>query len=263
MDVQIRVNTITPETSAWSIPVTLYCANFPEPAAAPRLILANKDIIQIEWDLPVDNGGSSVLGFFLYMKASTDSSYTLVLDAGENPTIKSFTTTKTALGAVITPDDYQFAVKSRNLVGTSTMSPDLIVTVPYVTSSSLSLISGDGLIGGRGGVTSTVSIQALDESGAAKTTGGDFFFLHVEQLCQTSPGNYRCDLNAQNTNIQGVPIIKLFTDNGDGTYSATYLIREAGKISVSVVLARQGGMYAEYFNNAFLDGPNVLSKVDN
>jgi len=34
-------------------------------------------------------------------------------------------------------------------------------------------------------------------------------------------------------------------------------------ISVSVVLARPGGLYAEYFNNAFLDGPTVLSRIDN
>jgi hypothetical protein len=34
-------------------------------------------------------------------------------------------------------------------------------------------------------------------------------------------------------------------------------------ISVSVVLARPGGLYGEYFNNAFLDGPTVLSRIDN
>jgi len=40
--------------------------------------------------LPSDNGGSSVLGFFLYMKRDTDADYTLVYDGGEDPTIKTF-----------------------------------------------------------------------------------------------------------------------------------------------------------------------------
>jgi hypothetical protein len=180
MEVEIRVKTILPETSDWSVPVTMYCANFPHPAAAPTLILANMDIIQIEWTLPGDTGGSSILGFFLYMKASSDPSYTLVLDAGENPTITSYQTTKSALGVVITPDDYSFAFTSRNIVGTSAMSPALVVTVPYRTSSSLSAISGSGLVTGFGGVTSSVSIQAINESGAFKAAGGDYFFLHVE-----------------------------------------------------------------------------------
>jgi hypothetical protein len=53
------------------------------------------------------------------MKASTASEYTLVLDNRENPTILKYTTTTDALGAVITPGDYYFAVESRNIVGTS------------------------------------------------------------------------------------------------------------------------------------------------
>lgn len=106
MDIQLRVTTTTPETSDWSIPITMYCANFPAPAAAPTLIIANINLIQIQWDLPTANGGSSVLGFFLYMKAAADPDYTLVLDVGQNPTVKTYTTTKNALGGVITPGVY-------------------------------------------------------------------------------------------------------------------------------------------------------------
>ena len=53
------------------------------------------------------------------------------------------------------------------------------------------------------------------------------------------------------------------TDNNDGTYTASYTIRRQGKVTTSVVLARKGGLYAEYFNNAFLSGVPVLTKVDN
>jgi len=53
------------------------------------------------------------------------------------------------------------------------------------------------------------------------------------------------------------------TDIGDGTYTASYTISRHGKITTSVVLARKGGLYAEYFNNAFLSGVPTLTKVDN
>jgi hypothetical protein len=53
------------------------------------------------------------------------------------------------------------------------------------------------------------------------------------------------------------------TDNANGSYEATYVINRSGDITVSVVLARIGGLYAEYFDNAFLDGVPSLQKVDN
>ena len=34
-------------------------------------------------------------------------------------------------------------------------------------------------------------------------------------------------------------------------------------MTVSVVLARQGGLYAEYFNNAFLSGVPTVNQIDN
>lgn len=53
------------------------------------------------------------------------------------------------------------------------------------------------------------------------------------------------------------------TDNNNGTYTAEYTIQRTGYATVSVVLARKGGLYAEYFNNAFLSGVPTLTKVDN
>jgi hypothetical protein len=44
------------------------------------------------------------------------------------------------------------------------------------------------------------------------------------------------------------------TDRGEGTYLASYNIKRDGLATVSVVLARVGGLYAEYFDNAFLSG---------
>jgi beta-glucosidase len=60
-----------------------------------------------------------------------------------------------------------------------------------------------------------------------------------------------------------LPLFKEFTDNGDGSYTCEYAIDRDGSITVAVVLARRGGLYAEYFNNAFLSGVPILTKVDN
>jgi len=51
-------------------------------------------------------------------------------------------------------------------------------------------------------------------------------------------------------------------DDGDGTYFAEYVINRDGAVTVSIVLARRGGLYAEYFNNAFLEGVPALTRVD-
>ena len=53
------------------------------------------------------------------------------------------------------------------------------------------------------------------------------------------------------------------TDQQNGNYTATYVIYREGQVTTSVVLARKGGLYAEYFNNAFLNGVPTLTKVDN
>lgn len=45
MDIQLRVTTVTPETSDWSIPITYYCAGPPGAADAPVALIANQDII--------------------------------------------------------------------------------------------------------------------------------------------------------------------------------------------------------------------------
>ena len=62
--------------------------------------------------------------------------------------------------------------------------------------------------------------------------------------------------------METLPIIKPMTDNADGTYHVEYSIPQDGTVTVSIVLASQGGLYAEYFNNAFLDGVPALSRID-
>lgn len=262
MDIQLRVTTSAPETSDWSIPVTLFCASAPEPAVAPSVILAEQELLQVSWQLPADNGGSSVLGFQLEMKRDADADFSLAYDGEEDPTVRTWSTTVDAQGNPLVAASYALRVRSRNIVGYSDYSPELVVTLEMKTSHMLSVVSGSGIEESFGFVTNSVHVQAVDEQGNDRTTGGDFFFLHIEQLCYVTD-NYRCDLSLLQDNVATLPIIKQMTDNGDGTYYADYLVPEAGTMTVSVVLLRQGGLYAEYFNNAFLDGVPALTRVEN
>jgi hypothetical protein len=74
--------------------------------------------------------------------------------------------------------------------------------------------------------------------------------------------NYRCDELRDHSEYTELPIYREMTDNGDGTYFAEYVINRDGDVTVFVVLARKGGLYAEYFNNAFLEGIPALTRVD-
>lgn len=49
--------------------------------------------------------------------------------------------------------------------------------------------------------------------------------------------------------IPGLPMEKLMTDNGDGTYTADYVVSgSAGTVSASVELASAPTIFVEYFN---------------
>lgn len=52
------------------------------------------------------------------------------------------------------------------------------------------------------------------------------------------------------------------TDNGDGSYDGTYTVSVDGTVTLSAFLAKNGGLYAQYFNNAFLDGAPVNEGID-
>jgi hypothetical protein len=56
--------------------------------------------------LPADNGGSPVLGFFLYMKTSSEANYKMVYDGGEDPTLKTYSTNLDHNNNPIAPNTY-------------------------------------------------------------------------------------------------------------------------------------------------------------
>ena len=110
-------------------------------------------------------------------------------------------------------------------------------------------------------VDASVLVQAYDETGTASTTGGFIYYIHVYDRCALNL-NFFCEETALSSHILDPPIMKMMTDNGDGTYSATYSVNVNGLASVDVLILNQGGFYAEYFNNAFLDGIPAIARID-
>lgn len=103
-------------------------------------------------------------------------------------------------------------------------------------------------------VPSTVSVQAYGTDGIARTTGGETFYLKIEQLCTVS-GSTCCTLSAFQDSVPGLPIEVTMQDNGDGTYEHTYLITGGGgTITLSISVLTEGGAYAEYYTNSSLSG---------
>lgn len=180
MDIQLRVTTTTPETSDWSAKVTFYCATEPMAPAAPAKVFAEQELVQITWEIPTDNGGSSVLGFQLQMKRDTDPDYTLVYDGQEDPTVKTYSTITDEDGNPLVAGSYLFQVRARNIVGFSEYSDPLTLVLAMKTSHTLSVLSGAGISDVEGAVTTSIHVQAVDENGSNRSSGGDTFFLHVE-----------------------------------------------------------------------------------
>lgn len=95
-----------------------------------------------------------------------------------------------------------------------------------------------------------------------RSSGGDFFFLHVDNRCAIG-SNFLCEeIYSTSYIFTDSSLIKQMTDNSDGTYTVTYQISKDGYASVQIFLAKNGGFLAEYFNNAFLDGVPALTRLD-
>jgi hypothetical protein len=51
-------------------------------------------------------------------------------------------------------------------------------------------------------------------------------------------------------------------DLGTGKYETTIDQKRMGTATISAVLAKVGGFYGEYFNNAFLDGVPAKTQIE-
>jgi hypothetical protein len=236
------------------------------------MLLRTLDIILFEWEPPLDDGGSPVLGYQVFMKKNSEATYTLVYDGKENPSTRQMVIT-TYLDQPLELVQYDLKIRAFNWVGESLDTKITFGVVPYiVTSADTSLLQSsifelnpDGSLTGsataRAAVPATIALQSRDANGVDETTGGRHIFLRLEEECEVTD-NYRCDrVNPDYDILNGTQTLRM-EDSNDGRYSATIDVKRTGVVSLSVEVAKIGGLYGEYFNNAFLDGVPTKTQVD-
>ena len=85
--------------------------------------------------------------------------------------------------------------------------------------------------------------------------------MRVEQQCNVAGyGNLFCEEDAGHSNLAGLPLFTLMTDNGDGTYQADYSFTGGvgTSLTVSAELVTDNGMWIEYYNNKnFVGVPDI------
>lgn len=259
MSVSLRYTSGT-DTSSYSVAVSMMCAQEPDAPDPPSVIIQNLDQIAIEWNPPAYDGGSPILGYQVEMKETTEASYTLIYDGSENPNGKMLEITSYN-SASLQVATYNIRVYAVNWIGTSLSSTDLVVILATETSVIDSVVSGTGIGTIQAFVDAYVDVLAKDSSGNDIGHGGDIFSLEVSNHCEVTD-NFECVEVDSDTNILDGKILKTMTDNGDGTYSSSYIVPLNGEVTVSVFLLQVGGAYVEYFENLYMDGTPAVSKID-
>jgi hypothetical protein len=77
LDISMKADDASGDWTDESAPVTMLCADVPASPASPTLLLSALDLILLEWDPPLSDGGSPILGYTVWMKASADTEFTL------------------------------------------------------------------------------------------------------------------------------------------------------------------------------------------
>ena len=236
------------------------CAQEPDAPNPPTALIASLDQIAIEWNPPASDGGSPVLGYQVQMKETSESGYTLIYDGSENPNARILEITQYN-SAALQVTTYNIRVLAVNWVGPSSESTSLDVILATQMSPTDSVVSGTGIGTIEAFVDAQVNVLAKDSTPADLGTGGDILSLEVANHCQVT-NNFECVEVNPDTNILDNTLITTMTDNGDGTYSATYNVPIDGTVTVSVFLMQVGGAYVEYFENLYMDGTPAASGID-
>lgn len=229
------------------------------------MVSADTSRIIIKWDPPTDTGGSAITGYQLFMKKPAESTFQLVYDGKNTPATK-IATIISYNNAPLDRTNYNFKLNAYNWVGVSPDSPILSVNVQSQTSATTSVVSGPGISSITALIESKFTVQAKDDAGNVRSSGGDFIFLRVTDVCRTA-GSFQC-VRIPSTDAKYVadivpsPIVAQLTDNNDGTYTGSYKVNAKGYVTLAVYLMSNGGLYGEYFENIWFDGTPAISRID-
>lgn len=116
-----------------------------------------------------------------------------------------------------------------------------IVVAMDIASSTISLRSS-----GMAEVAETIVVQAVNSSGGVLTTGGETLALFI----YTSATTLGDDFDYRSITM---------TDNGDGTYEASYVISAgSGTVTARVLKIGGNGIKGEYYSNSSYSGTPTI-----
>jgi len=126
-----------------SAPVTMLCANVPDGPAAPTLQLSALDLILLDWEPPLFDGGSPILGYSVWIQAAGDADYLLAYNGTQNPATTSLAI-REYNGQPLEIRSYSILVRAYNWVG---VSPDTAVALTLIvaapSSAAYSTVEGE------------------------------------------------------------------------------------------------------------------------
>ncbi|CAG9326799.1 unnamed protein product [Blepharisma stoltei] len=252
LDVYYQV-TVTSGTSPTSDSVSMMCAG--TPADVVNLSYsASLNTVTVAWSANgISNGGTPILGFNVYKKTSSWA----LLSAISSPTTFSYVDT------VSYSTQYYYKVTAYNWVGESPGDNSISVLISQVSDPSKSTTTYPSSPSAL--YSFTVEVNMKDSSGNTVTSPSTFL-LEVRDVCEVNNG-YEC-IRVSSTNANYVADLmdgfdySSFTDNGDGTMSASYTPQLAGPYTVSVIQLQQYGILGNYWDNAWWYSSLDSSQID-
>ena len=110
--------------------------------------------------------------------------------------------------------------------------------------------------------TTTIAVKVLDSSGNPvfiNTT--QLLFVQITNECTKGSNFDLVSVNGRQTTLDQ-DIFEQLILTSNGTYQHSFTIAKEGKISISVLLYTQGGVFAEYFDNMLLNGTNSFNRTE-
>ena len=110
----------------------------------PTVLWSDISQIILSWSQPSSNGASPILGYQLFMKQTSQSTYMLVYDGSYNPATTYYTITSYNSSA-LSNISYDFQLVAMNVVGGGPPSPILTIVLTDLPYGPNCPVSGSGL----------------------------------------------------------------------------------------------------------------------
>jgi hypothetical protein len=125
---------------------------------------------------------------------------------------------------------------------------------------SQSVVSGDGLGPSIKALKSyTINLVAKDSSGNNIGFGGETFVIDIRNKC-TIFGIQSCDTDYSAKLPLSSAVTGTMIDNGDGTYSYTYILEQSGVVSILIAL-QIPGVYGEFYQSDQFTSPSASTNI--